>query len=364
MKERPKMREGVLGRPIAQLAMLFISLKAVEAKDVAGPERVTLGQKLGKLSAGEKMFALLGVLAVLCLFIATVISSVNSSMYDMAARAFVYICSVFGCVFLIAFFVCGCYLYHSDGSVTQCQKGCLLLGILLFTGSLILILLEISTTMSSGVADISNVSDKVKYAMCAFIGLCFIFFVTFIFTACRQCHFKRRFGLCHIMFIALALLIVLCLFATLGCIAGGLLKFSSVQGSGSLNPLPAVITLYFIFIIALLSLSCYMGFYGDHFTFTEIAFGTLGIVIVICFVALVVFRLMDPTEYSPTAQVTSLLILEFLLLIPFLYCAYRLCLLDPVIAFFKRSPQTDKAHAHNLIGDVTDSSGNAVETDN
>ncbi|ORM41764.1 uncharacterized protein BXIN_2803 [Babesia sp. Xinjiang] len=206
MKKASGVRYGILGTPVTQMTFLLLGalMKTVKAEEPEKSESVNLGQKLGNLSAGEKTFAVLGVLSLICLFVAMVTSlskggdSRNPHMHKIAAT---YVFSCFGYLLLVAFIVYGCYLYHSDGSVSTCQNGCLCFGILLFLSCLVLFALKIFKQTQTA-AETALISDYV------FIFLSVIFLIAFTLAACRQCYFKLPFGILQRLFIAFGVVIL------------------------------------------------------------------------------------------------------------------------------------------------------------
>ncbi|ORM39980.1 uncharacterized protein BXIN_1252 [Babesia sp. Xinjiang] len=398
--ERHKMfLRGTFGIPVPQLAILLLGvLTAVTAEKVEGSETLTLGQKLARLSNGEKLFALLGSLSLICFFVATgttLVSpkekirftpSVEPQMPKPRPKAVVYVFLVLGSIFLILFVVCGCCLYHADGSVTLCQKGCLCLGILLFVCSLLLVVLEIFLHTEP---DKDEDVVSAYYSENAFVLLFLIFFIAFIFGVCRQCNFKRPLSTCQMIFIVLGVLVAFSLImatASIIILRVTLASYANLRSNEaeseqeeeeedtsktthglfevfnfSYKSIPIFISLYFIFTTALLSLSCYMGFFGQHFNLTEVAFGTLGILVILCFVLLILYVIGD---YHDEPEAYAILATQCVLLIPFLYCGYRLGLFDYVTAFFKGGRMVGKANPNNLVGDVSGSSRKVVKTEN
>ncbi|ORM42286.1 uncharacterized protein BXIN_1104 [Babesia sp. Xinjiang] len=372
--------------PLALLLLGYL-MKIVKTEDATDIGSLTPGEKLSKLHNGEKIFAVLGVLVLVCFFIVLGITAAfpknerrilpdQPKSLEAHLKAAVYVITVLGCIFLILFLVCGSYLYYLDGSVTLCQKVCLYLGMLLFTGALVMIVLVIFLNTEGDIDEDVVSAYNSEYA---FVVLCLIFFIAFILGACRQCHFKRPLSTCQIIFLALSISTLLSFVAVIAStIATYMLtnymrsKDSESDSSAHVSGIPidglerlmyakpTLLWVFFIFVIALLSLSCYMGFFGQHFTATEVAFATLGILVILCFVLLILYFL---GEHHDKPEAHAIIAIQCVLLIPFLYCAYRLHLLDSTIEclqrIFKRS-----TNAKNLVGVTTEPPGKVVETDN
>ncbi|ORM40866.1 uncharacterized protein BXIN_1693 [Babesia sp. Xinjiang] len=85
---------------------------------------------------------------------------------------------------------------------------------------------------------------------------------------------------------------------------------------------------------------------GSRFSRMEVAFGILGILILILFIVAV-------HNFNGSTASWACMALEFILLLPFLYCAYRLHLLDRIIGMFKRTPKHIAA-ADNIRHNIQD----------
>ncbi|ORM41772.1 uncharacterized protein BXIN_0653 [Babesia sp. Xinjiang] len=417
MKRDSEVREHILRTPLSHLCMLLLAslMKTVKAEAAANPESVTLGQKIVKLFNHDITFLALGVLALVCFLTAFIVNTwgqdnntfialtsigcllisgllvqayrigylqspftgwhiafivfnalilftvlgvmmntgnlTASSMSD-ALKFFAVI--VMSMLFLVASLICGYWVSLYNRPFCTCQIICIVFAILTLLstlgmiGVLILIYHKYGSSSSSRVGD----GEYEVGALQRLMKLAYPLITGFILSSYYLTLLDLPYSRCEII----CLLLISTIYSFL---IGGLFIVHTANGWSSYLVIPIDLILTSL----LLWLLHHYQPFSKYYTPYEIAFVVIGIMIFIC--ALVVIKIdnIQVESYEVEVPVYFLVAYAFCLVVPFAYYAYRLGLLDSIMALLKRSPRADKTNVHNLVGNVSEAVPNAMAAD-
>ncbi|GFE55049.1 MFS transporter, putative [Babesia ovis] len=324
--------EGEIDDEIGELCEDDIDEEEEVLKEGSG----ILWQKVGKITVGEIVFIIFGVLALICFIFSTLLCllevfSKTEAFEKPDENTPFFLSAALGCLFFVAFSTCRHYLYRSNGNITTCQKVCLWIAIILFIAFMSLYFGTIFLYLKN-----KPPTSCIPYCyLLKFLGVfCFVLYIQLMIGICLQCGIKGIFAKRKIPFLVLCALTLLCLIAMLASEKYTLCTSGSATGNHDNGLLTAFVALGFILVIALLSLCFYMRFFGYKFSAVEVSFGTLTILLVVWLITLIIIKGRGNKNTDASKAAKALPIVHLLLFSLFLYCAYRFHLFDPIIALF------------------------------
>ncbi|GFE55588.1 hypothetical protein BaOVIS_029920 [Babesia ovis] len=337
----------ILTRVSAKGTVQGITNVMMDKKD-EGAKSAFLNRKVGRLTVGEIIFIVLGILTLMSFVNVAVLCILGDledpkrlfqevftkfDVPDSITNLIVFLTMFVGFASSLAFAFYCFYLCHIDRGLDVCQKVCLGLGMLLFVALLVVVLLEVYIRLL-------NCSDKKKEmtkpnlkATMIMTSLSLILFIAFQAAVYRQNTMCKPYCNRQKIFIGLSVVVTVLMLVILAtktyfCV-NGCEEQSNVKLSTSSA---ALVMVCFPAVIAILWLSCDLDFIGHQFTPMEIAFGVLSILVFQTLILEIVFALYGKKQTEHHYAPPILLVIAMVFAIPWIYCAYHLNVFDAMFA--------------------------------